>query len=68
MPMLWFLCSTSMRIIAVYTLFIFSDDRVSEETATLIRGLLVLSPHKRMTANEVLITLERIMSIWYVIM
>jgi len=42
-----------------------SDDRVSEETATLIRGLLVLSPHKRMTANEVLITLERIMSIWF---
>lgn len=42
-----------------------SDGRVSEETATLIRGLLVLSPRKRVTAKEVLMSVERAMNMWF---
>ena len=45
-------------------MFHYSDGRVTEETASLIKGLLVLSPRKRITASEILITLERTMNMW----
>lgn len=42
--------------------FIFSGDRVSEGTTSLIKNLLVLQPNKRLTAIEVLDSLSSIIA------
>eukprot|EP00794_Sanderia_malayensis_P000540 gene540-1192_t len=42
-----------------------NDGRVTDETANLIRNLLVLNPCKRITAGNVLIKLERTMNMWF---
>ena len=45
---------------------LFRDGRVCKDTTDLIRKMLVLDPRARMTAEQVLESLRRLIQMWYV--